>query len=96
MAGKTGFFAGLVCAGGAGWYIWNKYRETIFVSDLIQGRHFQCRSVVELAKKEAYLSNVVITLRQVMESARHWHGTQSQDIPVLPPNEAKQLIIQAG
>ena len=93
---KAGFVFGLLCAAGAGWYIWNKYRETIFVSDLIQGRHFQCRSVVDLAKKEAYLSNVVITLRQVMESARHWHGTQSQDIPVLPPNEAKQLIIQAG
>jgi len=96
MGWRSALFMGLVCAGGAGWYVWNKYRETIFVSDLIQGRHFQCRSVVELAKKEAYLSNIVIMLRQVMESARHWHGTQSEPIAVLPPDEAKRLIVEFG
>lgn len=90
---KTGLFLALVAAGGGGWYYWDKNREFIFVSDLLKGRHFKCGSIVDLAKKEAYLSNVTMVLRQVMESARHWNGTQSQAIPVLSPEEAKRLIV---
>ena len=93
---RSALFMGLVCAGGAGWYVWNRFRETIYVSDLIQGRHFQCRSIVELAKKESRLNDVTMVLRQVMESARHWHGTQSQPVPVLPPDEAKRLIVRVA
>ncbi len=90
---KTGLFLALVAAGGGGWYYFDKNREFIFVSDLLKGRHFKCGSIIDLAKKEAYLSNVTMVLRQVMESARHWGGTQSQAIPVLSPEEAKRLIV---
>jgi hypothetical protein len=92
----TGILLAMAAAGGGGWYYWDKNREFIFVSDLLKGRHFKCHSVVELAKKEAFLNNITTVLRQVMESARHWNGTQSHAIPVLPPDEAKQLIIQVG
>jgi len=93
---KTGLFLALVAAGGGGWYYFDKNREFIYVSDLLKGRHFKCVSVVDLAKKEAYLNNVTIILRQVMESARHWQGTQSQPIVVLPPDDAKRLIVEFG
>ena len=92
----TGVFLGLCAAGGAGLYIWNKYRETIFVSNLLHGRYFECRSIVDLAKKEAYLNSIVVMLRQVMESARHWHGVQAHDVPVLPPDEARQFVVKFG
>lgn len=94
MFGWTmGILLAMAAAGGGGWYYWDKNREFIFVSDLLKGRHFKCGSIIDLAKKEAYLSDVTMVLRQVMESARHWQGTQSHPIPVLPPDEAKRLIV---
>ncbi len=58
------------------------------------GRYFTCRSVVELAQKEAELDRIVTVLRQVMETAKHWGGTESIDVPVLDKDAAKQLVIQ--
>ena len=89
-----GILLALAAAAGGGWFYWDKNREYIYVRDLLQGRHFTCRSVVDLAKKEAFLNDLTIILRQVMESARHWNSTQSQPIVVLPPDEAKRLIVR--
>jgi len=72
----TGLFLGFLTAFGATWWFLNEKRETIFVKDLIHGRNFKCKSVIELAQKEAYLNNVVATLRQVMVGAKHWDGTE--------------------
>lgn len=85
---------GLVAAGGAGYWWINEKRETIFVSDLLDGRNFKCKSVVELAQKEAWLQGVVTTLRQVLETSKHWDGRQAYEIPVLAPAEAKDLILK--
>jgi len=79
---------------GATWWFLNEKRETIFVKDLIHGRNFKCNSVVELAQKEAYLNNVVATLRQVMVGAKHWEGTEQYKVEPLPPDEAKQLLLR--
>ena len=87
------FFLSLAASGGfAYWYI-NEQRETIWVKDLLHGRHFICNSVVDLAKKEAWLYSVVGLLRQVMESAKHWDGTEHHEIHPLPPEAAKQAIV---
>lgn len=85
-----GIAAGL--AGGY-WYFHQK-RETIFVRDLLHGRNFSCASVVELARKEAWLAYVVSFLRQVMESAKHWDGTERHTVEPLPKDEARQVIIR--
>lgn len=79
---------------GAGYWFLNEKRETIFVKDLLHGRYFSCDSVVELARKEAWLETVVGFLRQVMESARHWDGTQRHAIEPLPKDEARQVILR--
>lgn len=89
-----GFIAGILAAGGAGYWYLNEKRETIFVKDLLHGRHFTCDSVVELARKEAWLSIVVGFLRQVMESAKHWDGTERLTIEALPKDEARQVILR--
>jgi len=79
---------------GAGFWFYNEKRETIYVRDLIHGRHFACDSVVELARKEAWLETVVSYLRQVMESAKHWDGTERHRIEALPKDEARQVILK--
>ena len=91
---RIGFLGALVFAGGFGfWYI-NENRETIFVKDLLHGRDFKCDSVVELARKEAWLGVVVDFLQQVMESAKHWDGTERHTVEPLPKDEARQVIIK--
>ncbi len=85
---------GLMAGIGVGYWWFHKHRETLYVKDLMHGRHFVCRSVIDLAKKEAWLEGQVSVLRQVMESAKHWDGTEKIDIPALPKEEAKQLMLQ--
>ena len=87
-------FFGLLAGCGAGYFYYDKNRETIFVKDLLHGRYFDCVSVIELARKEAWLETITGFLRQVMESAKHWDGTETRQIDVLPKAEAKQLIIK--
>ena len=83
----------LIAGGGAGYWWFHEKRETIFVNDLLQGRYFTCPSVIELARKEADLTNICATFRQVMESAKHWDGTETIDVPVLPKEQAKLAIL---
>jgi hypothetical protein len=90
----TAFLVGFLAACGAGYWYMHEKRETIFVRDLLHGRHFTCDSVVELARKEAWLSVVVSFLRQVMESAKHWDGTEHITIEALPKDEARQVILR--
>lgn len=85
---------GLIVGGAAGYWFFHERRETIFVKDLLHGRHFSCNSVIELAKKEAWLQSVVAFLRQVMESAKHWNGTEALDIEALPKDEAKLVLLR--
>lgn len=73
---------------------YHQKRETIYVKDLLHGRYFTCNSVIDLARKEAWLSTVVSYLRQVMESAKHWDGTQRHVVEPLPKDEARQVIIK--
>ena len=87
-------FFGLIAGAAAGYFYFDKNRETIFVSDLLHGRNFSCRSVIELARKEAWLETISAFLRQVMESAKHWDGTEAIPIAVLDKDVAKQIIIK--
>lgn len=85
---------GLAAGAVVGFWYYTEKRETIFVKDLIRGRHFSCDSVVELARKEAWLTYVTSFLRQVMESAKHWDGVERHTIEALPKDEARQVIIR--
>jgi hypothetical protein len=93
-SGGTAAMLGLLAGSGAAYWWINEKRETIVVRDLMHGRHFTCDSVIELAKKEAFLTTVTSFLRQVMESAKHWDGTQSHVIEPLPKDEARQVIMR--
>lgn len=94
MGGTGAFIVALVGGGGAGYFYFHQKRETILVKDLIHGRYFACDSVIELARKEAWLGVVTSFLRQVMESAKHWDGTETLDVEALPKDEAKLVMIR--
>ena len=94
VGGTGAFVLALLLGGGAGYLYFHQKRETIFVKDLIHGRYFSCDSIIELARKEAWLGVVTSFLRQVMESAKHWDGTETMDIAALPKDEAKLVMIR--
>lgn len=96
MMAPTGlaFLLGLAAGGGFGYWYYNEKREQVFVKDLMHGRHFQCPGIVDLTKQEAQITDVVSVFRQVMESAKHWGGTQTNDVPVLTLDEARDLILR--
>ena len=83
-------------AGGIGgaWLFFDQNRETIYVRDLIYGRYFNCGSVIDLARKEAWLELITAFLRQVMETARYWDGTEAVPIDALSKQEAKYVVIK--
>ena len=89
-----GFLVSAIAAPIAGFWYYHESRETIYVRDLLRGRYFTCKSVIDLARKEAWLTTIVSFLRQVMESAKHWDGTERHDIEPLPKDEARQVIIR--
>lgn len=94
--GRMGFIGGIAAGVGAGYWLMNEKRETIFVKDMLHGRNFTCDSVVELAKKEAWLEDACGVFRQVMESAKHWDGVERHTIEPLPKEQAKELILRAA
>lgn len=92
MAG--GLFYGTVFGVGAGSIFYTQMRETIYVRDLLYGRQFKCMSIAELARKEAWLEDACVVLRQTLETAKHWDGVETNPIPVLEKAEAKQVVIR--
>ena len=96
IAGLMGPLLGIGAGVGAAYWWINEKRETIFVRDLLHGRNFTCDSVIELAKKEAFLTTTVSFLRQVMESAKHWDGTERHTIEPLPKDEARHVILRSA
>lgn len=85
---------GLLFACAAAWLFFDRMRETIAVIDLMHGRYFTCGSVIDLARKEAWLGVVTSFLRQVLESAKHWDGTEARPIEALSAEEAKYVVIR--
>lgn len=83
------FIAGYVI----GQIYYTSKRETIYVRDLLLGRKFTCKSVIELARKEAFIESVTTYFRQVVESAKHWDGQEAIDIHPMHPAEAKRFIL---
>jgi hypothetical protein len=84
----------LVLGAGAAYFFYDRKRESVYVRDLIHGRNFACDSIVDLARKEAWVGTAVAILRQVMETAKHWDGTETVKIEPLTKAEAKFIALR--
>lgn len=70
-------------------------RELILVNHLLDGgRTFYCDSIIKLIEKEAYLEYISEYLRQVLESAKHWHDRETLPIKPLDKESAKQAVLK--
>ena len=96
MGSAGSLLLGLMFGGGVGYWYYNENRETLFLKDLLYGRSFTCPGIIALAKKEAWIEELSVIARQVIETAKHWGGTQTNDIPVLEPKEAKAMVANLG
>jgi hypothetical protein len=79
---------------GAGYIYFDKKRESVWVRDLMAGRYFACSSIIDLARKEAWLEVIVGYLRQVMKSAETWDGTETIPIKPMDKDAAKRFMVQ--
>lgn len=80
-------FAGVV------FWVYDQLREHIYVRDLMDGRSFQCFSIIALIEKEWYLRRICGYFRQVLESARNWDDRETIDIEALSPEAAKHVVL---
>ncbi len=71
---------------------YHKLRETVMVSDLMYGRTFKCRSVVEMAQKEEWLRRLTGSFKQTLEASKSWGGEQVSDIPEIDGEDAIKLF----
>jgi len=78
----------------AGYIYFDKNRDSVWVRDLIAGRYFTCPSIIELARKEAWLEAIVGYLRQVMKSAETWDGVETIPVKPMDKEAAKRFMIQ--
>ena len=92
LIGLNYIFVAIVLGGAGGYFFYHQMRETIYVKDLMHGRYFTCRSVIALAHEEDRLQNAVAVLRQVIETAKHWDGTETLEVPVMDKDEARRFV----
>jgi hypothetical protein len=63
-----------------------KIRETIKVGDILNGRHFACRSIITLLEKKAQLTEMAEKFTRFLEALRNWGGREILEMaPDRPP-----------
>ena len=63
-----------------------KIRETIKVGDILNGRHFACRSIITLLEKKQQISEMAERFTQFLETLKDWGGREVVEMaPGRPP-----------
>jgi hypothetical protein len=67
--------------------IYNHIRETIRVEDILNGRHFACRSILTLLEKKQQISEMAEKFTQFLEVLKNWGGREVIEMaPDRPPS----------
>jgi hypothetical protein len=74
--------------GSGAFLLYHQFREEIRVSDILDGRHFACRSVVRLMLMEKEVAEMAHAFRHLLESMKNWGG---REIIELEPYKAPVL-----
>ncbi len=56
--------------------LYHQFREEVRVSDILDGRHFFCRSVVKLMAKEQEVAEMAHAFRHLLEAMKNWGGRE--------------------
>jgi hypothetical protein len=60
-----------------GWIgIYYRIRETITVDDIVNGRHFACRSIATLLQKREQIAEMAQKFTQFLEALKNWGGRE--------------------
>jgi hypothetical protein len=59
---------------GSAYLLYHQFREEIRVSDILDGRHFACRSVVKLMATEQDVAEMAHAFRHLLEAMKNWGG----------------------
>jgi tetratricopeptide (TPR) repeat protein len=73
---------------GSAFLLYHQFREEIRVSDILDGRHFACRSVVKLMAQEQEVTEMAHAFRHLLEAMKNWGG---REIIELAPYKAPAL-----
>jgi hypothetical protein len=61
---------------GSAYLLYHQLREEIRVSDILDGRHFACRSVVRLMAMEKEVAEMANAFRHLLEAMKNWGGRE--------------------
>jgi tetratricopeptide (TPR) repeat protein len=56
--------------------LYHQFREEVRVSDILDGRHFICRTVVKLIVKEQEIAEMAHAFRHLLEAMKNWGGRE--------------------
>ncbi|MDQ3960186.1 MAG: hypothetical protein M3255_07895 [Pseudomonadota bacterium] len=73
---------------GSAFLLYQQFREEVRVSDILDGRHFACRSVVKLMAQEEEVTEMANAFRHLLEAMKNWGG---REIIELAPYKAPAL-----
>jgi hypothetical protein len=77
---------GLITLVVAPFVIYFRIRETIRVEDILNGRHFACRSIITLLNKKQQISEMAERFTHFLESLKNWGGREVVELaPDRPP-----------
>ena len=82
-----------------GWlfaHFWDNYDNLRIIDLMNGGRTFRCDGVVSLIRREYDMERACIFIRQVLESARHWHDREAIAVPALSREDARKVILTAS
>lgn len=75
------------------WFYIDRWREIIWVKDVIHGRDFRCYDVTGLVLKERKLEELCGYFRDMMENAKNWDGNQIYEVPPFDAEMARKRIM---
>jgi hypothetical protein len=61
--------------------IYSRIKETIRVEDVLNGRHFACRTIITLLNKEDELGQLAERFAVFLDTLKDWGGRAIVDIP---------------
>ena len=84
LIGRVGIGISLLFFLGMSFLIYHQIREEVRVNDLLTGRDFKARSLLQLLQKEQAIRKMSAVFANVVAQARTWHEPEVVDLEPQP------------